>query len=212
MTELTFTKTVLQSLDPRPIKIPSTHTGDPHQFPLRHPYTLPHYPSSKPMSRPSHLSDSAPGTVRTLTISIHSLRNSSLDGKLKDVAPETSIMELKGLIAGVLGESAEKVRLLWKKKPVGNNTKTVAEVVGEDAKEGKVLEFSVMVVGGGTPQEEKKDVEMVGTAQGPSGKEMLASEEFWVDLKGFLVQRLKDEEEGGKLFETFKTAWEEKGR
>jgi len=40
---------------------------------------------------------------------------------------------------------------------------------------------------------------------GPSGKE-LETEEFWNDLKGFLVQRLKDEGEGERLAKVFRKA------
>lgn len=45
-------------------------------------------------------------------------------------------------------------------------------------------------------------------AQGPNGKEVVASAEFWDDLKGFVVQRIRNEEEGEKLVGVFKAAWE----
>jgi len=45
-------------------------------------------------------------------------------------------------------------------------------------------------------------------AQGASGVEVLRTEAFWEDLKGFLVQRLRDEGEGERLAGVFKQAWE----
>jgi len=48
----------------------------------------------------------------------------------------------------------------------------------------------------------------VGNADGVTGegRSVLATEEFWVDLKGFLVQRLKDESEGERIWAVFKDA------
>ncbi|KAF2637884.1 hypothetical protein P280DRAFT_406367 [Massarina eburnea CBS 473.64] len=45
-------------------------------------------------------------------------------------------------------------------------------------------------------------------AQGPSGKEVVAGDEFWEDLKGFVLQRIRDEKEGERLVGLFKEAWE----
>lgn len=47
-----------------------------------------------------------------------------------------------------------------------------------------------------------------GVAQGPSGKEVVASDEFWEDLRGFVVQRIKDEKEGERLVAIFRKAWD----
>jgi hypothetical protein len=50
-------------------------------------------------------------------------------------------------------------------------------------------------------------------AQGPAGEEVLGTEEFWMDLKAFLGQRLKVDEGGaGKVVEMFKGAWEGGGK
>lgn len=40
-----------------------------------------------------------------------------------------------------------------------------------------------------------------------SAASMLKTDEFWVDLQGFLSQRLRDEKEGEKLSKLFKEAW-----
>ncbi|KAL2149482.1 hypothetical protein VTH82DRAFT_8133 [Thermothelomyces myriococcoides] len=55
-----------------------------------------------------------------------------------------------------------------------------------------------------------KDVDMVDApvAQGLSGKAVLETDQFWADLKGFLQQRVRDEEVAGEAAELFKKAWE----
>jgi hypothetical protein len=63
------------------------------------------------------------------------------------------------------------------------------------------------------PRSEKAAVAAEAEAHAPlkkdgSGAEdVLATEEFWDDLKGFLSQRLRDEEMGEKLSKTFRAAW-----
>lgn len=57
-------------------------------------------------------------------------------------------------------------------------------------------------------QDDKMDVEPAPVAQGPSGAEVLGSQEFWTDLKGFLLQRIRDEGESEKLVDVFRGAWE----
>lgn len=102
----------------------------------------------------------------------------------------------------------------------------MAEVIGPDA--GNEVEFSVMVMGGAVPtpvtsppavapSEVEKGLAGVGkevgegagfVAQGPSGKEVVGSDVFWVDLHDFVVQRIRDEKEGERLVGVFKKAWE----
>lgn len=101
----------------------------------------------------------------------------------------------------------EKLRVLYNKKPVGD-AKVLKDVIGEEETK---AEFSIMVMGGAASVKkvETPEKEVVApVAQGPSGLESLAGEEFWGDLKGFLVQRLRDEEQGNKVYEVFKKAWE----
>lgn len=47
-----------------------------------------------------------------------------------------------------------------------------------------------------------------GAAQGTEEKSAVETEEFWGDLRGFLLQRVKDEKEGGELYDIFRGAWE----
>lgn len=138
----------------------------------------------------------------------------------------TSIFDLKQTYASATSIPVSKIKILWKKKPA-TDSKTVAEVIGQDA--GSEIEFSVMVLGGATatvaspvtsppavaPSEAEKGIgegpgASVGgpAAQGPSGKEVVATPEFWDDLKGFVFQRIRDEAEGERLVGVFKSAWE----
>jgi len=96
----------------------------------------------------------------------------------------------------------------------------------------KTLELGVMIIGGAasisspkamdegksapaataseeaaTPMEGIEKVTSPPPAQGPSGQEMLQTDDFWDDLKGFLEQRLKDEGEASRLKEVFRGAW-----
>lgn len=152
-----------------------------------------------------------PGSSATITIILKSLRNPPISLSLSSQSLTTSIHDLKTAVAkeiGVQGLQKENIRVLYKKKPC-SDSKTVKEVVG-DEDVGKEVEFSVMVIGGAvTGQEGSKsgEAEKGSVAQGPSGDEVLGSEEFWGDLKGFLVQRLRDEEKAGEAWEVFKEGW-----
>ena len=112
----------------------------------------------------------------------------------------------------------ESVKVLYKKRPCADS-KTVKDVIGNE--EMGQVEFSVMVMEGTSAVEKKEeDVVMggqveeraygrdeVGVAQGKSGKDVLDTEEFWNDLKGFLVQRVRDEGTAGEVWEKFRGTW-----
>ena len=85
------------------------------------------------------------------------------------------------------------------------DSKILKDLVGEEETR---LEFSVMVLGGAATVKKGDEEVIPPVAQGVSGVETLTSEEFWGDLKGFLIQRLRDEEEGEKVFGVFRKAWE----
>lgn len=101
--------------------------------------------------------------------------------------------------------------MLYKKKPC-SDSKTVKEVLGDEDVV-KEVEFSIMVIGGATASQDgpTRDVAKGPVAQGASGDEVLRSEAFWDDLKGFLVQRIRDEGKAAELWETFRNGWREKG-
>jgi hypothetical protein len=147
-------------------------------------------------------------------------------------ASKTSVYDLKSQYASATSIPASKIKILYKKKPV-TDSKLVSEIIGADA--GADVEFGVMVMGGAaaaTPSESpaaspaaaapsESDKGLAGVdagantgaaggaaAVGPIGKEVVATEEFWGDLKNFVLQRIKDEQEGERLVGVFKTAWE----
>lgn len=65
-----------------------------------------------------------------------------------------------------------------------------------------------MVMGGAAVMKkgvEEKEVD-IGEVGVGHGKEVLGTEEFWGDLRGFLVQRLKDEKEGERVAGVFRRA------
>lgn len=76
------------------------------------------------------------------------------------------------------------------------------EIVG-DVDMGEEVEFTVMVIGGLSQQGANPGI----ISQRPSGEEVLRSEEFWGDLKGFLLQRVRDEEKAVEALNVFRDGW-----
>lgn len=164
---------------------------------------------------PSHTTN--PGAAPTVTIALKSLRNPPIDLRLAGQSPGTSIHDLKVAVAEQLGEKAtEKIRVLYKKKPCADS-KTIAEVVGEETKGGDV-EFAVMVIGWMAPQvPEVTEAAAVGAdagtseapvAQGVSGEAVVETDEFWGDLKGWLLQRVRDEGVAAEALGCFRQGWQ----
>jgi hypothetical protein len=124
-----------------------------------------------------------------------------LDIILKSQSPLTSVLDLKKEVSIQASVPMDKIKVLHKKKPVGD-PKVLKDLVGD---EDTSVEFSVMIMGGAASA--KKDEDIPSAAQEPSGAHLLETEEFWMDLKGFLTQRLKDQVEGERVFGVFKNAW-----
>lgn len=160
------------------------------------------------MSKPSSTgSKSAPGAERSLTVSLKSLRNPPLDIKLTSQDLNTSVLDLKQKVAEETSVPLDKIRLLYKKKPVVDS-KVLKELVAEA--DGTSVEFGVMILGGAAAAVKKEETPAADVAQGTSGNETVHTTEFWDDLKGFLLQRIRDEKEAGELFETFQSAYRNK--
>ncbi|MCJ1343101.1 hypothetical protein MMC31_001292 [Peltigera leucophlebia] len=159
------------------------------------------------MQRPSTSSQKPPGSTPSLKIVLKSLRNPPLTLSLSSESPLTSIHELKAAVVKELGGSAkvENIRILYKKKPC-SDSKTVKEIVGDEGV-GKEVEFTVMVIGGFAAPVSQQGANPGPVSQGPSGEEILRSEEFWGDLKGFLLQRLRDEEKATEALNAFQKGW-----
>jgi hypothetical protein len=152
----------------------------------------------------------APGTEPCLTVLLKSLRNPPIDVSLSSLPISTSILAIKENLSSQTSIPVSKIRLLYSKKPVPDSK--ILKDLSPDG--GEKIEFSVMVIGGAAAivkgndrtEEMEVDTEAPAPAAGISGKEILATSEFWSDLRGFLVQRLKDEKEGERVWGLFKGA------
>jgi hypothetical protein len=179
----------------------------------------------------------APGSLKSVTVHLKSARNPVLEFAI-DNAPlsTTTVHDLREAVRervlvgdGSTNEpvSVDKIKILYKKKPVGGSSeKTLTEILGDSEPEilsgGKKVEFGVMIMGGASVKHTpittespagaaaaitEPSVSPPKPAQGPSGSEVLATDSFWADLEGFLEQRIKDQPEAVRLAEIFKHAW-----
>lgn len=161
------------------------------------------------------------------------MRASSETTTLPSQSPDTTVLDLKTEYAQKSGNEISKIKLLYNKRPA-SDLKTLKELLPEPTP--KQVEFSVMIMGGGiaspagpsTPaveipdptkmpsktsiddsaplSEKAETVAQTGSSPAGNAQEIYKSDEFWADLRGFLVQRLKDESEGDRLLGMFKTA------
>ncbi|KAJ6783725.1 hypothetical protein PWT90_05475 [Aphanocladium album] len=213
MSETTFAKTFLTTLDSRPAKLSPDHVEDARNFPSRPPYILPRMPAE--MSRPKREGGGAsaiPGQERSVTITLRSLRNPPLDVKLAAQPLSTSLLDVKQAVAERARVPADKLRILHNKRPL-QDSKILSEVLGDDAP--TAVEFSVMVIGGAAavlppaPMDVDSDPTVPKAApKAKKGVEAVETPEFWTDLNGFLMQRVKDEETAAELTTVFRNAWE----
>ncbi|KAK5938066.1 hypothetical protein PMZ80_009655 [Knufia obscura] len=163
MTEVSFAKSFLTTLDNKPSKYQQNHIFDPNTFGVRIPFTLPKLPhpqhplAPKPQNDLSTPIPSAPpgaeratSTTNTINITLKSSRNPTMALSLPSTPPTTTIASLKQQVHAHLGgpdvvTSTDKIKLLLNKKPVPSSKQTVADIVDENTKE---LELGVMVMGG----------------------------------------------------------------
>lgn len=160
-------------------------------------YILPRMPQA--MSQPKSL---APGQERSITVTLKSLRNPPLDIKLTSQPLATSLLDIKNAVSSQTRIPVDKMKILYNKRPL-TDSKILKEVVGETD---KAVEFSVMVIGGAAaiPPEQPAataPAEATGTAA-------VETDAFWADLKGYLMQRLKDQAAAEELSRLFKSSWE----
>ncbi|KAL5340669.1 cell-cycle control medial ring component [Aspergillus crustosus] len=184
MSEIAFTKSFLSALDARPIKVRSDHVFDQGETP-RVSYILPRLPPRHPsMPKPSNKSASstAPGSSKSITITLKSARSPVLNITIPG-APlsTTTISDLKDSVRERIADTnsggkvpLEKIKILFKRKPVTGNGKTVKEVIADTGDEGvellsggKEVEFGVMVMGGAKVVEADGDE----TSQSERGEE-----------------------------------------
>ncbi|KAI1431851.1 cell-cycle control medial ring component [Xylaria sp. CBS 124048] len=202
MTEVAYARSFLAALDGRPIRILPDHVEDPKSY-TRGAFILPKMP--KPMS-PRKKTNVVPGQERSLVVTVKSLRNPPLDLKLPSRAPNTSIHEIKAAVAEDTGIPEDKIKILHKKKPAADS-KVLKDLVSE---EDTIVEFSVMVIGGAAAMP-TKPAEQSEAAKGPSSRDILQTQDFWDDLKGFVSQRIGDEQMAAEVTNTFQETWKAKG-
>ena len=145
-----------------------------------------------------------------LNVTLKSSRNPVLSLSLPGTDVGASVLSLKEKVAKDVGyEGTEKIRVLYKKKPVGD-VKTIKEIVG-DEDIGREVEFAVMVMGYKEVDSKSEDTPMqdveAPVEQGLSGDEVLGAEDFWNDLRSFLLQRIGDERKAGEVFDAFRGSW-----
>lgn len=153
----------------------------------------------KAMSKPQSL---APGQERSITVTLKSLRNPPLDIKLSSQLLNTSVMDIKSAVSEQARIPVDKMKLLHNKKPVPDS-----KVLRDLVKDGDTsIEFSVMVIGGAAAVQSAE----IPVAATPAGTEVLETDAFWADLKGFLLQRIKDEKQADELSTLFRSSWQAK--
>ncbi|KAK2882588.1 hypothetical protein FQN49_000200 [Arthroderma sp. PD_2] len=183
MSEVSFTKSFLASLDSKAIKLPADTVYDPQTFAPRFPITLPRLSDPPHPPMPKKIKTTAPpGSSKGITVCLKSARNPVLDIKLGNVALATAtVQELKEAVhqrirptnATDPGQRVplDKIKLLWKRKPVQGTS--IADILANESEiiNGKShAEFSVMVLGGASviPEEELKAAATTSKAAKPA--------------------------------------------
>ena len=187
-------------------------------------YTLPRLQAPHPEMPKKTKKVQAPGASKSVNIRIKSVRNPALELSITN-APitTTTVSDLKDAVRGRVTDAQgnpvalDKIKILYRRKPVPGTGKTVAEVLVDEPEMltgGKEVEFGVMIIGGAqvvevaeSQPEVAQEQDVPKPAVGPSGNEVLKTEAFWEDLQGFMEQRLKDADEAKRLAVLFKNAW-----
>ncbi|KAA8894064.1 hypothetical protein FN846DRAFT_454768 [Sphaerosporella brunnea] len=210
MTELSYTKSFLSMLAPRPLRLSADHVEDPRKLPARVPYTLPRtLPEKKKRQRISTTNDA------TVTITLKPLRpNPALAPlSLPSIPLSTTVASLKQKYLATLpaGTDTSKLKLLLKGKPV-SDVKTLSEL---GFKDGEDVTITVMLMGGAAAaappaSSSSPPVPEVDMKEPPNKTKALSQEAFWEDLKVFLEETLGREdveEDPKKVLQVFRAAW-----
>ncbi|EME43005.1 hypothetical protein DOTSEDRAFT_53942 [Dothistroma septosporum NZE10] len=232
MSEVTFAKQFLATIDKKPIKLPADHVSDPRQYPNQSPYILPR--QTHPFPRRSGPTSSQQASSKTITATLKPMRNGETI-TLPSIALDTTIHDLKTQYASKTSIPQDKIKVLYNKKPVAD-LKTLKDIgIEGDA------ELSLMIMGGGggtpraqspavtaekervpvpdmkadsmdvdektsAPESEKATAEAEEKKEAQGAAAILKTDEFWADLGGFLSQRLRDDEVAARLLTVFKSA------
>ena len=162
-----------------------------------------------------------PGDEPGVAVTVRSLRNPPLDVRLAPQPRSASLLDIKALVAAESGIPAQRLKLLHRRKPVADS-KILADLLlasGADTeKDGDgdgdgapLVELSVMVMGGSatTPAVAAAATEETpgGGSSSSASADVLDGDAFWLDLRGFLLQRVRDEKLAAELADVFQTAW-----
>ncbi|KAI1908234.1 hypothetical protein LOZ53_004831 [Ophidiomyces ophidiicola] len=249
MAELSFAKTFLSQLDSKPVKLPANHVSDLRTFQPRQPFTLPRLSDSLHPPLPKKIKPSAiPGSSKSITIHLKSARSPALEITLDNISlSSATIQDLRDAVqarikpANAANESEQvsldKIKILWKRKPVQG--KLVTDVLANEPdvlKGGKEVEFGVMILGGAVvvpPREPPAPAPVTaiptkaGQTESPSVQEVVNSSDdapsspsttdnvdilhsaaFWKDVESFLETKLKGDGEATRVASLFKKGWE----
>ncbi|KAF2858187.1 hypothetical protein K470DRAFT_266281 [Piedraia hortae CBS 480.64] len=192
MSEVTFAKGFLATVDKKPVKLAADYAGDPKTYAAQAPYILSKQAHAFP-TRAAGKDDAK--AKKHVSVTIKPMRGGqTVTG---DFSLDATVHDVKSLYATKTG--AERVKVLYKKKPA-NELKTLRDL-GVDGD----VEFGVMVMGGAeqyssaAPESEKAHEEA-------TGKKTALDDQFWTDLRGYLEQRLRDANEAERLVTVFRGA------
>ncbi|EME81773.1 uncharacterized protein MYCFIDRAFT_139148 [Pseudocercospora fijiensis CIRAD86] len=217
MSEVTFAKSFLATLDKKAIKLPADHVSDPRKYPNQSPYTLPK--QTHPYPRKTGPTSTQQAHAKTISATLKPMKAGETV-TLPNIALDSTIFDLKSQYASQTGLQQDKIKLLLNKKPA-QDLKTLKDLGVE-----KDVEFSIMILGGAgstprahspamevdektpAPESEKAAVEAekMDTSD-DSPESIINTDHFWSDLQGFLTTRLKDEAQGERLSKLFRQAW-----
>ena len=159
-----------------------------------------------------------PGSSKSVNIHLKSPRNPIFEFSI-DNAPlsTTTIQDLKGTVQERILDTSgnvvalDKIKILYKKKPVAG--KTVADVLVDELEVlngGKKIEFGVMIIGGANimePRVSGSTATARALASASNSEPVLQTTAFWRDLETFLEERINDRFEAVRLAGLFKMTW-----
>ncbi|KAI5365405.1 putative Ubiquitin-like domain-containing protein [Septoria linicola] len=139
MSELSFAKQFLATIDKKVIKLPADHVSDPRKYPNQSPYILPKQTHPYPRKTGPTLTQQA--QKKTVTATLKPMKAGDTV-TLSDVTLDTTIYDIKSQYAQQTSLQQDKIKLLLNKKPTAD-LKTLKDL----GVEGNV-EFSIMIMGG----------------------------------------------------------------